>query len=314
MSVENVKMYFCTSVCFRKGKPSTQSCWVAAIQYYVDKAPKGRHLPAGWRIRDNEDINTALSAQKVRNREMGGTANPGSEPHYGLKDQIAQAERDAMMGYIYKNRPDWGPASVSFAWGLNAGVRGASNRSLVLADLNMSYGFAPPCSTTNTNDGNRAALMLVIRSGDLHKDRHETDQQVAVWRHRYYKQCSVFATACHLIWSLANNNELHFKHDDKKKRAPWWDVPLINWSNYQDTSNATKQIMDGCGVKAAKITHHRTAALQYAGFNGLAPWQVNTLTNHTIEKQLKAYQSVAEKQVSKKHAPKTLIILLLAEK
>ena len=64
----------------------------------------------------------------------------------------------------------------------------------------------------------------------------------------------------HLIWSLANNNELHFKHDDKKKRAPWWDVPLINWSNYQDTSNATKQIMDGCGVKAAKITHHRTAA------------------------------------------------------
>ena len=121
------------------------------------------------------------------------------------------------MTYIYNHRPDWGPASICFTWGMNAGLRGASNRSLTLSDVNMSYGFAPACASLGRDDGNRGALIFIIRSGDLHKDRHDTDQQVAVWRHRRYRECAVFATAAHLIWSLSVNHDINFKQPNKKQ-------------------------------------------------------------------------------------------------
>ena len=236
LSVENVETYFADAVANRPGKPKTVDKWVAGMQYYIDRAPKGPHLPAGFKCRYNEAIKTALMSQKIRNIASGGTANPGSDPHKGLKDQIRTADRNKLMNYIYNHRLDWGQASFSFTWGLNAGVRGASNRRMNYSDLNMSYGFAPPCATEARDDGNRAALILILRSGDRHKDRHDTDEQVAVWRHRRYKECSVFATAAHVLWSLSTNNTLNFKHLDKKKPAPWWEIPLLNWDDYNGTS------------------------------------------------------------------------------
>ena len=103
---------------------------------------------------------------------------------------------------------------------------------MVYADMNISYGFAPPCATDSRDDGNRAALLLVLRSGELHKDRHDTDEQVAVWRHRRYRECAVFATAAHLVWTISNNNHINFKHTNKKQRADWWDMPLVDWNEY----------------------------------------------------------------------------------
>jgi hypothetical protein len=52
------------------------------------------------------------------------------------------------------------------------------------------------------------------------------------------------------------------------------------------------------GVTTSKVTHHRTGCLQNLGFEGLMPYQINTLTNHILEKQLSAYGSEAEWEVS----------------
>ena len=60
-----------------------------------------------------------------------------------------------------------------------------------------------------------------------------------------------------------------------------------------------QQIYDATGIEHCKLTHHRTSALQYAGFNGLNPHQVHTLTKHLIEKIMSAYQSEAEKETLK---------------
>jgi 4-diphosphocytidyl-2C-methyl-D-erythritol kinase len=65
-----------------------------------------------------------------------------------------------------------------------------------------------------------------------------------------------------------------------------------------DASNSTKQIYEATGVQTCKVTHHRTAALQYAGFMGLQPHQINSLTNHILDKQHAAYSSQAEWEVS----------------
>ena len=72
----------------------------------------------------------------------------------------------------------------------------------------------------------------------------------------------------------------------------------MRFHNFLEAASATKDILKGTGVVSTKVTHHRTAALQYAGFFGLAPWQVNTMTNHMLDKQHSAYQSVTEYEVN----------------
>ena len=76
-----------------------------------------------------------------------------------------------------------------------------------------------------------------------------------------------------------------------------------------EASTSTKQIYEATGVKNSKVTHHRTAALQMAGFQGLRPDQINTLTNHMLDKQHSAYQAQAEWEVRVK-----LVLIVLCNK
>jgi hypothetical protein len=199
-----------------------------------------------------------------------------------------------MMDYIYGNRNDWGPASVSFTWGNNAAVRGGSTRNLVFADMNLSNGYGPeeqgPMSRT---------LFLIMRKGGLHKDRFTADKQVACWRHREYKLCSVFSLSMWALWNLCmeRRTPIDFFHVDKKERCPWWDRSLIDWDHYSDAGSAMRQIYRATGVVNCKVTHDRTTAIQYAGAMGLAPYQINSFTNHLLEKIHRSYQSEADREV-----------------
>ena len=65
--------------------------------------------------------------------------------------------------------------------------------------------------------------------------------------------------------------------------------------------SSTDQIYEKTGVISTKKTHHRTAAIQHAGFLGLFPHQINTLTKYMIDKQNNAYGSVCEYQVSTRY-------------
>ena len=132
------------------------------------------------------------------------------------------------MNYIYKNRDDWGSASVNYSWGLNGALRGASNRKLKFKDLNLSYSFGAedigPLSR---------CLLLVLRTGNVHKDRHDTEKQVGSWRHKKYNFCSVFAMAAYVIYNLNNEfSNINFYHRDKNESPAWWDLPLIDWEQY----------------------------------------------------------------------------------
>jgi hypothetical protein len=71
------------------------------------------------------------------------------------------------------------------------------------------------------------------------------------------------------------------------------------WPHLAQASSSTKEVYKATGVQSCKVTHHRASALQYAKFEGLQqPYQVNTVTNHILDKQHSAYQSEAEWQVS----------------
>ena len=66
-----------------------------------------------------------------------------------------------------------------------------------------------------------------------------------------------------------------------------------------EASNSTKQIYGATGVQSCKLTHHRTSTLQYCGFNGMNPWQINSMTKHILEKMFSAYGSVTEREICK---------------
>jgi hypothetical protein len=225
----NIDHYFTRVISRRLGVRNTVRRCVSALQWYASHREHIGVDPAF--VVDSPDVEEAMRAQKIHMMSFGSEASGGSDPHKGLKDILPLSEKLLIMRYIYRSRKnDWGAASVNFAWGQNGAVRGASNRKLKLSDLNISFGFGPE------DYGRQArALLLVLRKGNIHKDRHETDDQVCAWRHKHYELCSVFSTAMYVISSVSQNPSLSFLHSNKSRRAPWWEIPLIDWDEYSGT-------------------------------------------------------------------------------
>jgi hypothetical protein len=224
----NVDQYFLRYIPTRNGQDKYVRKNVSSLQWYV-KYREQVHLQAAEQmIILNDSVAAGLRTQVIYQSTNLEGVNRGADPHYGLQDSISNPDRKRLMEYIYNCRSDWGPASFSYAWGLNAAVRGASNRSLVMADLNMSYSFGPEPEGPTAR-----SILLVIRKGDVHKDRHDTDKQVCCWRHKEPVLCSVGATARLFIWKLRQlGDRINFYHEEKSERASWWDIPLIEWNKY----------------------------------------------------------------------------------
>ena len=224
----NVDHYFTRVVSARLGTRNTVRRCVSSLQWYASHREHIGEDPAF--VVASPDVEEAMRAQKTLMMSAGGASSNGSDPHKGLKDILPLSEKLLIMKYIYCSRNDWGPASVNFSWGQNSAVRGASNRKLKLSDLNISFGFGPE----DTGPLARA-LLLVLRKGNIHKDRHETDDQVCAWRHKHYELCCVFSTAMYVLSSVTQNPTLSFLHPNRSKRAPWWEIPLIDWDEYSGT-------------------------------------------------------------------------------
>lgn len=287
---QNVDMWFMQVVSQRKGVKNTINRALWAIEWYSDNK---EHIVDKFNVRSST-VDIALRVQ-YKMQQARSSAKPGTDPHKGLKDRLCQPDRSRIFAYILNHRNDWGPAGVNFSLGFSGAVRGDSNRKFCLIDLRTSTGFGP-----SENPPLNRATGIILRKGPLHKDSFALDEQVLLWRNMNYHMCPVFYLSAHVIYLLNyTHSGIHFFRYDKKKPADWWLLPLIEWETYSHTKTPTVQIYRGAGVECSKITHHRTAAIQDAGFRSLAPWQINTLTNHMQDKQHKSYQSVVEYTVSK---------------
>ena len=234
---EAVDHYFARKIVERNVCRNTVTRVVNALQWFADNSERVYRIEllgennAQLKLAESEAVHSARQAQQICHVQSGGRANPGSDPHNRLKDIIPIQDLKKIMSHIYRHRNDWGAASVNFTWGQNGAVRGASNRKLKYCDLNVSNGFGPETDGEQSN-----ALLLIMRKGEVHKDRHEKDQQVACWRHKHYVLCSVFCTALYLVYELSkDDNEINFFHNDRSSRAPWWDIPFIDWEAYAGT-------------------------------------------------------------------------------
>ena len=235
---ENVDHYFTRVIATRRGNKNSLGKAVWGLEWY---AKNRDHIGATPKfIVRSPAVEQAILSQHAFNEQSGGTAKPGSDPHKGLKDILPESSRLRFMQHIYRERNDWGPAAVNFTWGHNGAIRGASCNKIGYCDLNHSDGFGPKLG--------EPAVGLVCRSGKVHKDRSETDKQVFVWRHKEYLLCSVFATAAYVIHQITENPDIDFLHADKNERAPWWDTPLIDWSNYNGEFQRIANCVNYCYV------------------------------------------------------------------
>jgi hypothetical protein len=284
-----VDRYFREAVVLRTCAKESIMRIVHSLQWFYDNF----EMPGTLFVLKNPVVKEAIR-QQVQNRSHMPSSNLGTDPHKGLKDILAEPDKKIILAHIHRSRQDWGDLSTSFSWGNNAGVRGASSRKFVLSDLYMSRGFGPE------RDGPRSrTLLLVLRQGDSHKDRFTTDRMVACWRHRSYELCSIFNTSMHVINMLRQDLAINFRHDDRAARASWWDTPLIKYENLGDETGPMKEVYAATGVEACKLTHNRTYAVQHAGSEGLAPYQINSLTKHMLEKFHKSYQAEVDKEACK---------------
>jgi hypothetical protein len=219
---QNVDSYFARVVVNLVGNQNSTRTSVSALQWFANNR---EHVDKGFVVA-SPTVQNSIRTQQAKHRSSGGHSNRGTDPLKGLKDIFPERKKVEVMCHIYQSRQDWESAAINFTWGHNNGVRGHSNRKCVLADLHMSENFVPE------KDGPLGrCLLLVFRKGPIHKDNHVMDQQTGCWRHRNYLLCSVFATAMSLIARLAKSN-IHFKHENKRERAEWWDFPLIDWEEY----------------------------------------------------------------------------------
>jgi hypothetical protein len=162
-----IDAYFREKIISRGGQRNHINHIVSAIQWAHDDVEQ----PGGTSkfVVRNGVVKAAINLQQENWKNGGSAVHLGSDPHRGLKDLMPLADKLMIAGHIHSGRGDWGSLGMSFSWGCNAGVRGASSRKFVYADLNLSRGFGPE------KEGPRSrCLMLVLRKGDAHKDTEAT--------------------------------------------------------------------------------------------------------------------------------------------
>lgn len=152
---------------------------------------------------------------------------------------------------------------MTWNWGQKAYVRADSMRKMTLADLVVSRALGPEKS------GPLSRIMcLVLRKGDVHKDRFTLDRVVGCWRSKDYLSCPVFAISAHLLVQLnSRRGVIDFRWENRRQPARWHKHKLISWEPGQrgatQAYNATKKVLDSCGVSLNKVTHLRTVGKYY---------------------------------------------------
>jgi hypothetical protein len=290
LTQHNVEMYYRHAVLTMVGSKTSMRRKFNALNWYL------KHVEnRGTVLTFSLSIEQSVENQQHYHVEHSNATYAGSDPHNGLKDLLSQEETSTIIRTIYRFRADSLDLAFSYLWGTNTAIRGGSLCKLVLCDLYLSHGFGP-----DELPPNNRTLSMILRKGKVHKDRHDTDRWVGVQHHVNYQKCTVFSTAMLVLTKLRFLGEnLSFLHKDRNGRCGWWDIPLSEYDELQEESNAMKWVYKKCGISSCKLTHHRLQAVQYAGSRGLHPWQINTLTKHMLDKQHSCYQPECDIQTLK---------------
>jgi hypothetical protein len=116
LSRDNIDHCFARVISRCAGLVNGMTRVVNALECHAAKAEHVGAMPA-FVVR-SPLVESALALQKVFNVENSGAANPGSDPHKGLKDVLPESSQLTHMRHIYGERDDWRSSGLNFTLGM----------------------------------------------------------------------------------------------------------------------------------------------------------------------------------------------------
>ena len=295
----NVDLYFGEVVAKKKVKAATARRVVNALQALADYF---EHAPPSEKfIIESPHVLAALEYQKQNSANRGSaTPRPGTteatkklpDPHDNVRtNMMTMADRKNALTVINTTRAsDWGSQALTWMYGHSMFLRGHSCRCLELRDFICNETHGPDQQLGNNNQHDPRTLAIILRTGEVHKDRYIIKKTVGCWRHKEWLLCSTGMTAMHLLYKLTllGDSIDFFWIDQVNAYAKWHLIPVIDYANYAQQYEATTAVIQSAGLDPNKVTrHHRTEGMEYGGSNGLSGTELTTMSKHCIDKWTK---------------------------
>jgi hypothetical protein len=292
---DNVDKYFSDVVAYlHTVQPSTASRHVCALAFYAKSLEYTSTDAEVFDVRgtSNGVVQKSLHAQEARYAKHMLSRN--GDPHANLPtDVLTEEEHQTILSYAYTSNMlgwknfvlSWNVCTVSY-------IRNNSLRQLYLSDTRVDRCHGPEES------GRNAICLTLILQPFAHKDnrtkptkqkKKNAKRVVGFYRHKDFLRCGTSAVATNLWIRFHNNRDLHFRAPPRRGGerghliAEWRKIPLITgWSSSTVVTNCYNRVLDSCGVSWSKVSHMRTAGIEYASSRGeLGREAIATMSKHT---------------------------------
>jgi hypothetical protein len=121
---ENIDHCFTRVIATRKGLVNGMTRVVSAAEWHAAKAEHVGATPA--LVVRGHHVEAALALERKNDIALGGTANPASDLHKGLKDVLSDASQLTCARHVCGHRDDWRSSGLNFTLGTQGAIRGGS--------------------------------------------------------------------------------------------------------------------------------------------------------------------------------------------
>mgnify|MGYP003321265803 FL=1 len=209
----------------------------------------------------------ANNQAKLKNQELNITPDTLPDPHADLPtNNLSVEELDNIMDYLLKNKDGWSDIAICMLWGISGFLRGHSVRMSTWKDIYLDHSHGVERRGTLASSIN----WILRKGGNNHKTNLERNRVVGCWRHKEVFHCPIGILAMSFLCKLSDiGGDLSFKRTDLKKDYFWRNLPIVEFSSYNDQYKKIHRVLQFLGITCSKVTHFKRTGIDYGGTAGL---------------------------------------------
>ena len=189
-------------------------------------------------------MTSALSSQKSKyntpvvlldeeneNSEISGNSGKLPALYSNLPTNVVTT-RETIIGMTWAilNLPNWASVAFIWTWGVSCFIRNSSVLKFKLRDTYCDIAHGP-----STEGHLKNIVALILRKGNIHKDRFTDDCVVGAWYHKEYLTCPTGFFAMMMMMRLFYLVEkISFSVENKRSKYFWRNIPLTEYTMYDD--------------------------------------------------------------------------------
>ena len=302
----NVDMYFSNVVTTLEVTPQSAKRHRSALQWYsnndeffLEEEP--------FQVANGQVVEASLEQQAQTFATNYLLRN--HDAHENLPtDVLSKEDHRKLLHHIFSsNVQNW--QDLAFGWTCthDTFLRLASLKIMRLCDIKTNLSHVP-----NENGPNNRMITLILQpmqhkhngpnseGGKKARTKRRGGQRtvvktkkrvVGMWRHKDYYRCATGLLAKVFFSRYHCDETLNFNAArNDTERPDWQEKPLITWKSLSNARDAYNNIYAACNIHWAKVTHMRTAGMEYASSQGEhGADQLATLSKHRAERIFEAY-------------------------